>query len=641
MMNLFKNISIRIKIIVALVLSILIFIIGLLSYQYIIQKKNSYLKVLQKEELLKATQSVFLLRKDFLDQVIKDYACDNWMANFVEHPNLQDAKNNIKPISEYKLFFWFIYNLKQQRVYSDIVGNFNKKIEIPVEVFPILYKKITFDFYMKTDSGLLHVFCSTIHTSKDLKRNSEPKGYLFLGRLWDNNYLSNLAKLNGCNYKLVPAEYIIPPAYSDTSFIPLKNFNNKTIALLLIHKDNPFKSLIKSSYVFFERFFIITSLLILIIVVMSYNILVLKPLKKVTYSLNTDLPEKLIKIAVRGDEFGKIARLIIHFFEQREIQKNQFIELNRAKNEKDNLNHLLMVQKDELQASADELIKANEEIYGKNAEIVWQKKEIELQNQELTESINYSSIIQDAVMAIPEGFNEAFPEHFIIFKPRNILSGDFYWVKEHQGRFYIAGADCTGHSLAGALLSMLGISFLNDIIYNKSCLTAADILNRFRDYIVESLHQTGEFGEAHGGMDIVFCIIDPTESILQFAGAFNPLFYVTSHTSSGIAELIELKGDSMPIGIYLRNDPFTNHIVKLHHGDVIYVFSDGFIDQFGGPLNKKFLSKNFKSLLLKVSQKSMNEQKEILENAFLEWQGENPQTDDTLIIGIRYNSLKN
>jgi serine phosphatase RsbU (regulator of sigma subunit) len=158
-----------------------------------------------------------------------------------------------------------------------------------------------------------------------------------------------------------------------------------------------------------------------------------------------------------------------------------------------------------------------------------------------------------------------------------------------------------------------------------------------REHIKESLHQTGEFGEAHGGMDIVLCIVDPKLSKMQFAGAFNPLYIVTNDISTGTPELIEYKGDSMPVGIYMKNDPFTNHLIDLHDGDQIYIFSDGFIDQFGGPKNKKLLSKNFKNLILASSQNPICEQKNILNNAFTEWQGENPQTDDVLIMGIRYS----
>jgi serine phosphatase RsbU (regulator of sigma subunit) len=216
--------------------------------------------------------------------------------------------------------------------------------------------------------------------------------------------------------------------------------------------------------------------------------------------LDTASPEKLISTAIRDDEFGKISRYLLEFFSQRSTLQNKYLEMTRAKDDLYSLNEELQSQKEELLTSSERLLKANNEI---------------------TESINYASIIQYAVLSAPASFYSAFPDHFIIYKPRNIISGDFYWIQEKDGRFYIACADCTGHGLAGALLSMLGISFLKDIMHQQSHLNAAEILDYLREFIVETLNQTGEFGEAHGGMDIVLCIIDPATSKLEYAGAFN------------------------------------------------------------------------------------------------------------------------
>jgi serine phosphatase RsbU (regulator of sigma subunit) len=494
-----------------------------------------------------------------------------------------------------------------------------------------------FDFFILVNNKLVQVVGSTIHPSIDLERKTTPRGFLFIGKLWDQCYLDELKKYTGSNIKLVLQSKYKTSLSSDTSVIPLYSYDNRVIAYLLVHKNNPFAQHINALNNFFGKYFIVTSILVLIITLMAFNILVLRPLRRITFALDTDMPEKLMKLAVCGDEFGKISRLIIQFFSQRNMLVAQLSELNQAKEEVDNLNSELNAQKEELEATTETIIKASEEIAQKNIEINHKKDEIVLQNKEITESITYASIIQKAVLTAPASFYSVFPEHFIYVKPRNILSGDFYWIRESEGIFYIAGADCTGHSLAGALLSMLAVSFLNDIIAQKKSYSAAYILNELREHIIESLHQTGEFGEAHGGMDIVLCIVDPKLSKMQFAGAFNPLYIVTSDTSTGKPELIEYKGDSMPVGIYMKNDPFTNHLIDLHDGDQIYIFSDGFIDQFGGPKNKKLLSKNFKNLILDASQYPICEQRNFLKSAFTEWQGENQQTDDVLLMGIRYS----
>jgi serine phosphatase RsbU (regulator of sigma subunit) len=294
------------------------------------------------------------------------------------------------------------------------------------------------------------------------------------------------------------------------------------------------------------------------------------------------------------------------------------------------------MQKDELQTTADSLLLANANIIEKTQLIEKNQAEIELQNKEITESITYAKVIQDAVLDVPEQFNNIFPEHFIFYKARNILSGDFYWIKEHKGKYYIAGADCTGHSLAGALLSMMGISFLNEITNQTSNMSAAEILNKLRHYLVETLHQTGEFGEAHNGMDVVMCIIDPENNMLEYAGANNPLYIVTQNNETQEPEIKAIKGESMPVGIYPKNESFTNHVIQIQPNDMIYITTDGYMDQFGGPLNKKFNSKNYKNLLIELSTKSISDQLDHISNVFEQWKGDLPQTDDVLIFGIRY-----
>jgi serine phosphatase RsbU (regulator of sigma subunit) len=333
------------------------------------------------------------------------------------------------------------------------------------------------------------------------------------------------------------------------------------------------------------------------------------------YSLETASPEKLLKTAVRGDEFGKISRYLMEFFSQKSMLLNKLTELNHIKDDLNNLNDELQSQKEELLTSSEKLLKANEEI---------------------TESIKYASIIQYAVLNVPANFCSAFSKHFILYKPKSIVSGDFYWIQEKNGLFYIACADCTGHSLAGALLSMLGISFLKDIFHQQNDLKASEILNYLREFMVETLNQTGEFGEAHGGMDIVFCIMDPTASKLHYAGAFNSFYIVADNKETSEKQLTEYKGDAMPVGIYIKNDAFTNHTIELNHGDMLFFFSDGFVDQFGGPNNKKFRSNKFKELLLSISEMPCDAQKKIIEDTFEKWKGNNDQTDDVMIMGIRY-----
>lgn len=256
--------------------------------------------------------------------------------------------------------------------------------------------------------------------------------------------------------------------------------------------------------------------------------------------------------------------------------------------------------------------------------------EIEAQKEEITSSIEYASRIQMAMLPMDEIFKTAFADHFVFFKPRDIVSGDFYWISEDANHIFFTVADCTGHGVPGAFMSTLGISTLNEIITNKSDLKANNVLNLLREKIKTSLHQTGKEGEAADGMDVAFCVLHKNRKTLEFAGAYNPLLLFQS------GEIKEYKADRMPIGIYVgERESFTNYEINVKKGDIIYLFSDGFTDQFGGPESSKYKKSNLKRLLSEIYYKPMEEQKQILEIEFEKWKGNSDQLDDITIIGVR------
>lgn len=258
-----------------------------------------------------------------------------------------------------------------------------------------------------------------------------------------------------------------------------------------------------------------------------------------------------------------------------------------------------------------------------------QKEEIARQQKELEESLEYAGSIQTALLPEESIIKKIFPESFVFFKPRDIVSGDFYWIYKKNGVTVVAAVDCTGHGVPGAFMSILGISFLNEIV--SKCIPKANvILNRLRENIMKTLHQTGETFEHKDGMDIALCIIDRESRELQFAGAFNPLYIIRN------GELLEIRGDAMPIGIApVEEKSFTNHIINLQPSDQIYLFSDGYVDQFGGPHERKFRYKPFKDLLLKIHKKNMEQQQKLLERRLLKWKGDLEQVDDILVMGLK------
>ncbi len=263
-------------------------------------------------------------------------------------------------------------------------------------------------------------------------------------------------------------------------------------------------------------------------------------------------------------------------------------------------------------------------------EIEKQRDQIALQNKEITSSIMYAKRIQSAVLPAEELVSRLLPQHFILFKPRDIVSGDFYWITEKDDKIILVASDCTGHGVPGAFMSMLGVSLLNEIVNNVKELSACEILNQLRSNVKKTLSQKGRQDETKDGMDLVLCIFDFKKHKVQFAGAYNPLWLIRNN------ELVVYKGDKMPIGIYVGAErPFTCHDIRLKKNDLIYLFSDGYADQFGGPEEKKFKSGNLKELLLSIHEKQLSQQKEILDRTIEEWKGDLQQIDDIMILGLK------
>lgn len=258
-----------------------------------------------------------------------------------------------------------------------------------------------------------------------------------------------------------------------------------------------------------------------------------------------------------------------------------------------------------------------------------QKNQIAKSHQNIKDSITYAKRIQEAIMPSKKTLDKSFSDYFIFFKPRDIVSGDFYWLKQISDYTVYAVADCTGHGVPGALLSMLGISFLSEIVSKARFDTPDEILNRLRKKIKSSLKQTEKGIESKDGMDIALCVIDHDSLQLQFAGAYNPIYIIRK------GELTEIKATRNPIGAFLKEKPFESNKFKLEKDDLLYTFSDGYSDQFGQNENQKFNKRNFKKLLLKIYDKPMSEQKEILDDVLKKWKGKTDQTDDIIVMGVR------
>jgi len=321
----------------------------------------------------------------------------------------------------------------------------------------------------------------------------------------------------------------------------------------------------------------------------------------------------------------------------------------RSNRQKHRANQLLKAQHNEIMEKNAKLHQQNEEIETQRDEIEIQlnrvtklKEEVEKQKQHVTDSIIYAKRIQQALLPPEEMINAFFTENFIIFKPRDIVSGDFYWFARKDNLAIITAADCTGHGVPGAFMSMLGISFLNEIINDLKIneINAGVILTTLRRFVKTSLRQTGKDNEAKDGMDMALCVIDSENKKLHYSGAHNPLIFIHNN------ELTHYKADKMPIGIHIRETDFSNNEIIIENGDLFYIFSDGFVDQFGGLDGKKLMIKHFKDKILEFHNLEMEAQKEEILNLFDNWIAPNEnrtngyeQIDDVCVIGCKINFL--
>ncbi|MEA2043459.1 MAG: SpoIIE family protein phosphatase [Bacteroidota bacterium] len=373
----------------------------------------------------------------------------------------------------------------------------------------------------------------------------------------------------------------------------------------------------------------ISSLIYLIFFIKWSTRLVVKPIQHLLQNMQITGEGNMANFSIvrSNDEIGQLsveynkmsARLKTYFDEVTDLNKNleqKVLDRTATINE----------QKEEIVSQRDSLLHKNSEIESQNEEIIQQRDILHQQKQEITDSIHYAQRIQNAV--IPDNTVFSSEELMLFFKPRDIVSGDFYYIQELGDKRIIAAADCTGHGVPGAFMSMLGISFLNEIL-KKGTTNPAEILEELRRSVKSSLKQHGKETKQKDGMDMALCVFDKKEKYVEYAGAYNPLFLIRH------GELSKYKAVRNPIGVYVKENPFVTNRIELKTNDMLYIFSDGFPDQFGGKHGSKYKSKKFKDLLTRLSDMPVTEQEQALKTEFEQWQGNFPQTDDVIVLGVR------
>ncbi|HNR53531.1 MAG TPA: SpoIIE family protein phosphatase [Flavobacteriales bacterium] len=302
--------------------------------------------------------------------------------------------------------------------------------------------------------------------------------------------------------------------------------------------------------------------------------------------------------------------------------------------EEDMLGHALLKMRDEL-GQRERILE--QKVHERTEEVVRQKEEVERQSRRVvelyknvTDSIRYAKRLQDSILPPGKRIRELLPESFVYYRPKDIVSGDFYWVDQVDGRVAFAAVDCTGHGVPGAFMSLIGHNGLNQAIRERGAGRPSEVLKVLNKIAFEALHKDREQFLVRDGMDMALCNYDPERRVLEYAGANSPLYVVRG------GEVLRFQPDKRPIGSFdLEGQEFTDHRILLEQGDMVYIFSDGYADQFGGPKGKKFLYKRFRDLLLEISRFPAESQSGMLEEAFRGWRGIHEQVDDILVIGMR------
>ncbi|MBN4077662.1 SpoIIE family protein phosphatase [bacterium AH-315-C20] len=289
-----------------------------------------------------------------------------------------------------------------------------------------------------------------------------------------------------------------------------------------------------------------------------------------------------------------------------------------------------------------------EKVKERTKEVRKQKVELEIKNEEITDSIRYAKRIQDSLLTAENYIKEHLPNSFVLFKPKDIVSGDFYWINQEEESILFSAVDCTGHGVPGAFVSIVAHESLQRAVHVFNLRRPNEILDKINETVTKGF----ELNNLKDGMDMALCRYHPKTNILEYAGAQNPVYIIRKGDGTDLTfvedsnatvvkleedgfTLFEIKANKQPIGSYEYRKPFTLHTVKLEKGDAVFVFTDGYADQFGGPKEKKYKYRPFKKLLIKLSQKSPEEQKEELDGEFRRWKGSLDQIDDVCVIGVR------
>ncbi len=348
------------------------------------------------------------------------------------------------------------------------------------------------------------------------------------------------------------------------------------------------------------------------------------------------------KVRTTNDEIGDMSKALTSLVEglrrttdfSHAVAAGDFAADYQPLSEEDVLGHALLKMRDEL-GQRERILEMK--VMERTEEVVRQKEEVERQSRKVvelyknvTDSIRYAKRLQESILPADKRIRELLPDTFVYYRPKDIVSGDFYWFERVDDRVIFAAVDCTGHGVPGAFMSLIGHNGLNQAVKENGRARPSEVLKDLNRIAYDALHKDREQYLVRDGMDMALCSFDPARGVLEYAGANCPLYLVRNN------EVLLFAPDKNAIGSFdLDGKSFTDHRIKLQRGDMVYIFSDGYADQFGGPKGKKFLYRRFRELLVEISAHPTDRQRGLLQEAFNSWRGAHEQVDDILVIGMR------
>ncbi|MCE3228166.1 MAG: stage sporulation protein [Bacteroidetes bacterium] len=536
-------------------------------------------------------------------------------------------------------------NLLLQRSHTDISKWFYNKSFNDIEFREELKNIISVE-YPKQKNSLMNLSQTwTVDERSQLKVIFGRIESLF--RSYQNEIMSQLSSTEAYEDPNIFMLARLPYEDSEVNIKKIYQKLNVLIASKQVHAETVKKEMFQK-FNFLNRFvqivgfaLVVGGILIALLTTQSITRPIQK-LKKMLLSMGLGiLPKERIRAS--NDEIGEMGTALNELIQSmqqttefaKQTGSGDFDAVYTPLSKDDSLGHALIKMRDDLAKNEREL---EQKVIERTEEVVRQKEEIENKNEELeilykqvTDSIHYAKRIQEAILPPANFIAQVLPKSFVLYKPKDIVSGDFYWIEKKGNLVYFAAVDCTGHGVPGAFMSLVGHNILKDIINNTDIVKPSEIMDRLREGVVNTLHADKSGKETKDGMDMTLCCINYDTLELQFAGAFNPLYIVRNGT------LVEHKANKFPIGAFVgEKSNFDNNTLKMEKGDQVFVFSDGYADQFGGPRGKKFMVGNFRKLLTEISTLDPAEQKQRLDTTLTTWQGDQEQVDDVLVIGVKF-----